>query len=109
MTLISLSPRVESYYFKFAVAFTELGQPNKAAEFLEEAIRKSNNLPRLYYDLAWSAVRASKKYRAQKREDWILKGLDALKQAIKLEPGLAERAATDQDFDLVRTRVDFPV
>jgi len=106
--LISLFPRTEAYYYKMAVAFTELGRPEDAAQYLEQATSKGLILPRLFYDLAWTAVRASRKYKARKQEEWIRKALQALQQAIKLDPALKDCAITDQDFDFIRTRPDFP-
>ncbi|MEW6615139.1 MAG: hypothetical protein AB1401_06730 [Thermodesulfobacteriota bacterium] len=106
--LIRFFPRTEAYYFKMAVAFTELGQPENAANFLDQTITNGLMLPRLFYDLAWTAARASIKYKAKEREQWVLKALHALRKAIELDPALSERATTDQDFDTLRKRQDFP-
>lgn len=109
LPLINLFPRVESYYFKVAIAYTELGAPERAAEFLGKAIANDTGSAALYYDLAWTSVRASRKYDGEAHQEWIEKGINALCKAVDLDPSFRRRAADDQDFDDVRGSPLFPV
>jgi tetratricopeptide (TPR) repeat protein len=109
LPLIDLFPKTESYYFKVAIAYTELGVPEKAAEFLGETIAKGMGSAAFYYDLAWTSVRASRKYDGEAHQTWIEKGIKALCKAVDLDASLRRRAADDQDFDDVRGSPLFPV
>ncbi|MEW6418882.1 MAG: tetratricopeptide repeat protein [Nitrospirota bacterium] len=107
--LINLRPKVTTYYYKIADTFCELGFPDKAVEYLLRAIEKIGEVAALYYDCAWCSIRQSHRVEDDvERENWIQKGIQALRKSIDLDSSYARRAVVDKDFDPVRDRTDFP-
>ncbi|MHC4563158.1 MAG: tetratricopeptide repeat protein [Planctomycetota bacterium] len=57
--LIEMFPHLQAYYYRLAVALTELGRPEDAADYLSRAATQEHIRAGVYYDLAWTAMRAS--------------------------------------------------
>lgn len=110
--LIDLRPKVTTYYYKAAESFCLLDTPDKAVGFLEKSIKKLGDAPERAapcYDCAWCCIWQSKRVKSTREsEQWIRRGLKALKESIAINPKYAKQAKHDQDFDSVRNRDDFP-
>ena len=107
MPLIAKFPQEDNYYFKIAVAYTEMRQPDRAADFLSDVTARGVKSAGLFYDLAWTTVRASRDSTGKTRESWIHRAAEALQKAIEMDPSYRGRAREDEDFETVRALPEF--
>jgi tetratricopeptide (TPR) repeat protein len=96
------------YYFKLAVAFCEMQQPERGVDVLEAAVREHPEVASVHYDLAWCAARAARSAEQEKADRLVARALEALTRAVAIDEAYYTRAAQDKDFDGFRDLDGFP-